>query len=505
MNYFVDSDLGSAITGVEQAEFNRLTLFHRAGMPATIVYLTYKPRMQEFAKKFGVQGHSFTMYDYFQNATEYKDVEHYDWRNYWEKVCHYKLESIRGAYDLRIMDDDRFIMYASFLDGEYTRIKYINYFDKDHHKIRRDTYDCRGFLSRTTLLEEDDLTNTEIYYDPQQNVRLIKEYLVDHNKKKTYLRQVTIKGYNHREYYFASEEELRTFFFDQLFTQDDLVFVDRQSEMTRSIQNTNRNVKMIMIFHNTHVVAGDDVRIGRLKFGVYDYALAHTDRASAFVTATKQQKIDLKARYDNLPPIYTIPVSWATPLAITDQEFKDRNPHRIISIARYSRQKQLHHQVEAVERLVGEFPDIELHLLGYGETVGAELQKYITDHHLEQHVFLRGFQLDLTDDLRQGSLALQTSIEEGFSIASLEALSAGIPIIGYDINYGPKEMIVDGKNGFLIPANDKEMLYQKMRQYLGNKDLQLKMMRNCQPLVQKFSSTRMMEQWQQLVQDMRKS
>ena len=46
MNYFVDSDLGSAITGVEQAEFNRLTLFHRAGMPATIVYLTYKPRMR---------------------------------------------------------------------------------------------------------------------------------------------------------------------------------------------------------------------------------------------------------------------------------------------------------------------------------------------------------------------------------------------------------------------------------------------------------------------------
>ncbi|MFC6206069.1 glycosyltransferase [Levilactobacillus tongjiangensis] len=129
------------------------------------------------------------------------------------------------------------------------------------------------------------------------------------------------------------------------------------------------------------------------------------------------------------------------------------------------------------------------------------MDKYIKDHHLEKNVFLRGFQLDLTEDLRKGSLALQTSIEEGFSISSLQALSAAVPVIGYDVNYGPKEMIVDGENGFLIPADDEEMLYQKMREYLSDKDLQVKFMKNCQPLAQKFSAAKLKAQWVKLVNE----
>lgn len=471
-------------------------------MPAKIVYLTYKPRMQEYAKKFGVQGRSFSMYDYFQDATRFKEVDHYDWQSYWQDTCHYQLQYVPGTRDIRVnKPDGALLMYANFADEDYTQVNYINYFDKDRQKIRRDTYDCRGFLSRTTFLEEKDITNSEIYFDQNGSVRIVKEYTVSHEKGKSFLSQIVLRNYRNKDYYFANEEELRTFFFNHLFDDDDLVFVDRQSEMAKSIQHTRKSVKMVMIFHNGHIKAGESVKLGRLKFGVYDYTLAHIDRASAFVTSTAQQTADLKDRYDSLPPVFTIPVSWTEPLPLTVKDFKARNPHRIISIARYSRQKQLHHQVKAVERLVPEFPDIELHLLGYGATVGAELDKYIKEHHLEKNVFLRGFQLDLTEDLRKGSLALQTSIEEGFSISSLQSLSAAVPVIGYDINYGPKEMIVDGENGFLIPADDEEMLYQKMREYLSDKDLQVKFMKNCQPLAQKFSAEKLKAQWVRLVNE----
>jgi len=502
MNYFVDSDLGAQITGIEQAEFNRLKLFQEADMPATIVYLAYKPRMQEYANKFGVQGFSFTMYDYFQGATKYKKIGHYDWQTYWQEKCNYKLDYVDDYRDIRVCNQDgTLVMYASFADADYTQVIYINYFDKDRRKVRRDTYDCRGFLSRTTLLEERDLPNSEIYFDENQNIRIIKQYTINHEKAESTLSQITLMDYQNKNYYFPNEEEFRTFFFNQLFNKEDLVFVDRQSEMAKSIQYTNPEVKMIMIFHNGHVKVGESIKLGRLKFGVYDYTLAHPDRASAFVTSTDQQTADLKSRYDSIPQVYTIPVSWTESFGITEKDFGARNPHRIISIARYSRQKQLHHQVKAVERLVPEFPDIELHLLGYGQTVGAELKQYIEEHHLEKNVFLRGFQLDLTDDLRKGSLALQTSLEEGFSISTLQALSASVPVIGYDINYGPKEMIFDGQNGFLIPANDEEMLYQRMRQYLGDKDLQMKFMKNCRPLAQKFSADKLKSRWVKLVND----
>ena len=39
---------------------------------------------------------------------------------------------------------------------------------------------------------------------------------------------------------------------------------------------------------------------------------------------------------------------------------------------------------------------------------------------------------------------------EGFSLALLESLAHGVPTISYNIKYGPKEMINNGENGYLI-------------------------------------------------------
>lgn len=95
-----------------------------------------------------------------------------------------------------------------------------------------------------------------------------------------------------------------------------------------------------------------------------------------------------------------------------------------------------------------------------------------------------------------------TSVEEGFSLSTVEELSYGIPVIGYDIRYGPNEMIHDGENGFLVPANDQEQLVEKMREYLSNRELQLTFMGNAQRLVQAYSPTKTMEKWEKLVQSL---
>ncbi len=499
MNYFVDIDLGGAITGIEKAEFNRLRLFQQAGLPAKIIYLTYKPRLHEFAKKFGIQDDSFSIYDYFQRSEEYADFGHFDWRHYWRETCHYNLQFIEGVADIRITDENGlFIMYASFYDADYSRLNYVNYFDKDHIKIRRDIYDSRGFLSCTCLLAEKDLINTELYYDQEGKVRIVKQYLIASGK--AFLREITLKDYRHHDYYFGNEDEFRTFFFDSLYQSGDTFFADRNSKMGVAFSHTKPEVRIVAIFHSTHVRADDDPMTGSLKFGGYEYTLEHADKISRIVVSTEQQRLDLERRLPDLPPVASIPVGFAVPQPVDDVDFTQRNPHRIICVARYSPEKQLLHQVRAVERLVPEFPDVELHLLGYGGRVRAELQQYIDDHQLKDHVFLRGFQKDLTADYRQGALALMTSKEEGFSLATLESLSYSVPVISYDINYGPREMITDGQNGFLIPADDEEALYQKMRLYLGDRNLQLQMMRNCRPLLKRYSPVRVMQQWQDLVQ-----
>ena len=55
---------------------------------------------------------------------------------------------------------------------------------------------------------------------------------------------------------------------------------------------------------------------------------------------------------------------------------------------------------------------------------------------------------------------------EGFSLALLECQSYGVPMISYDIKYGPNELVKDGLNGYLIPKNDKEELTNKVKYLL---------------------------------------
>ncbi|WP_407885823.1 glycosyltransferase [Levilactobacillus sp. N40-8-2] len=495
MNYFVDTNLGVSVTGIEKAQFNRMTLFQKAGIPATLLYLAYGSRLHEHLTKYGFQGVGFSMYDYFQECRQYRPAGHFDWRNYWQATCHFQLRYVAASNDIRVDDEDGlFLMYAHFLDDNYSQIDYINYFDHNHKKIRRDVYDWRGFLSRTSLLANNDEINTELFYSPDQQIKLIKQ--CEEVKGKSVLREITLKNYKQRDYYFNSEGELQTFFIDELAEDEDIFFTDRNGQMAPAMDHTRPEIKVCPVFHSTHVRVGQDVVTGDLKHGIYDYVLTHPSRFNGIVVSTEQQRTDLLARYSTLPPITAIPVGFATPQVV---DFSQRDPHRIISVARYSPEKQLIHQVKAVEELVPEFPDIQLHLLGFGSKIEGELRKYIKEHGLEDYIFLRGFQKDLTSEYQQASLALMTSVEEGFSLSTIEELSYGVPVIGYDIRYGPNEMIHDGENGFLVPVNDQEQLVQKMREYLSNRDLQLKLMTTAQLLVQQYSPENTTEKWKNLI------
>ena len=82
-------------------------------------------------------------------------------------------------------------------------------------------------------------------------------------------------------------------------------------------------------------------------------------------------------------------------------------------MARYSPEKQLEQQVRLVNKLKEEFPHIELHLYGFGAEE-RKLKDLIQEYHLNNHVFLRGFINDLTDEFKTAYVSLVTSNMEGF-------------------------------------------------------------------------------------------
>ena len=84
-----------------------------------------------------------------------------------------------------------------------------------------------------------------------------------------------------------------------------------------------------------------------------------------------------------------------------------------------------------------------------------ELKSFILDNNLDDCVTLHGFKgkEDLNKLLSDASIYLMCSYTESFGIVLLEAMSFGIPCLAFDSAEGAREVIEDGKNGFLIIYN----------------------------------------------------
>ncbi len=120
--------------------------------------------------------------------------------------------------------------------------------------------------------------------------------------------------------------------------------------------------------------------------------------------------------------------------------------------------------VDATAILVRDVPDARVLIVGEGELRG-ELERRIRHHHLEAHVILTGFRNDIPSLLRGLDLFVMSSVTEGLGTSVLDAMSAGVPVVGTRAG-GIPESIVDGETGLLVPVRDPEALAQAMMRML---------------------------------------
>ena len=146
-------------------------------------------------------------------------------------------------------------------------------------------------------------------------------------------------------------------------------------------------------------------------------------------------------------------------------------PYRIVTCGRLTAQKNQKMQIDAVSALSEKFPRIQLLIYGAGE-LRDELRKYIDTLGCAEHVMLMGETSDVEGALSEASGFVLTSDHEGMPNALMEAMAAGVPCISTDCPCGgPKELIENGKNGFLIPVGDTEELVRKISILLSDDSL----------------------------------
>lgn len=116
-------------------------------------------------------------------------------------------------------------------------------------------------------------------------------------------------------------------------------------------------------------------------------------------------------------------------------------------------QKNLRALINALSRVKLKW---QLDIYGQGET--EKVQEFINSKKLQKQINLKGFKANVWESLGTVDFLVLTSKYEGFPMVLNEAISVGIPVISYNCETGPEDIIND-KNGFLVnPCNEDELI-----------------------------------------------
>lgn len=143
--------------------------------------------------------------------------------------------------------------------------------------------------------------------------------------------------------------------------------------------------------------------------------------------------------------------------AKTETELDIPEGYTVIATAgRLEREKNLSFLIPVFAKVrdAGRF---KLVIVGDG-TEKSFLQDRVKQLRVEDDVIFTGYQKNPYAIIRQSDIFLHTCLFEGFANAIIEAMACRVPVVAVDCPYGPRDIITNAKNGFLISMDDQAKL-----------------------------------------------
>ena len=205
-----------------------------------------------------------------------------------------------------------------------------------------------------------------------------------------------------------------------------------------------------------------------------------------FVVLTEEDK----AYWGNLPNIMVIPNAISgIPAGTALLENK-----RVIAVGRYTYQKGFERLVDAWHLLASRFPDWKLDIIGDGKERPL-LEQRIRSYGLERQVTLTRPTQEIGKVYQEASILASSSRYEGLPMVLLEAQAFGLPIVAFQCKCGPKDIVSDGMNGYLVPEGDTAGMAQRLETLMKDVTLRKRMGLKAKESASRFNEEAIMEKW----------
>jgi len=156
--------------------------------------------------------------------------------------------------------------------------------------------------------------------------------------------------------------------------------------------------------------------------------------------------------------------------------------------------------IDAFSRIASKHPEWNLVIYGEGPC-RQKLERQVSRLGLTQRVQLPGVTRDSHERLRDADLFVLCSRNEGFPNALAEAMACGLPVISFDCNSGPRELIRDGIDGVLVADDDIGGLASQVDRLMGDPTERERLAGAAPEVLKRFSSESVLALWENAVKE----
>ncbi|NRT17055.1 glycosyltransferase involved in cell wall biosynthesis [Flavobacterium sp. 28A] len=223
-----------------------------------------------------------------------------------------------------------------------------------------------------------------------------------------------------------------------------------------------------------------------LRFLKYNFKSFGAKKFTKFVALSNESL----AEWDLNNSIVIPNPSWLQPKK--QAELKNK---KVIAVARNSYEKGLDRLLLIWQKLAIKYPDWVLEIYGKEVTslkvVGEKLG-------IDSSVSFYEPVQNIAAKYEEASIFVMTSRQEGFPMVLIEAISSGLPCIAYDCPCGPRAIIKNDVDGFLIPDGDEDVFVEKLHQLMQEEELRKLFGSKAAKSVAQYNSNSIMKQWNEL-------
>ena len=162
------------------------------------------------------------------------------------------------------------------------------------------------------------------------------------------------------------------------------------------------------------------------------------------------------------------------PLSFNSKNCSSLDSKKVIAVGRYSYEKGYDLLLKIWSIVEREFLDWELDIYAMGDP--TSYVKLIDELSIDKkRCHLNSSLVNVEAEYLKSSILVQPSRTEGFGLVIIEAMSCGLPVVSFDCENGPRSIITDGEDGFLVAPFDIEMFANSLMRLMNDDNLRKSM------------------------------